>query len=178
MPVLLYPRTQLDATAMMPAPGEPRLRPASNRDREAVTDLVFSVLREFELKPDPEDTDADLNDIEKSYFETGGRFDVLEDSGGKIVGSVGLAGIGAGICVLRKMYLLPEYRGHGLGERLLFHAIEQARALGFGRINLETASVLEKANALYIRHGFQPFHDPDLPARCDQAYYLDLGRNE
>lgn len=157
---------------------EPLIRPASNEDSGAVTQLVFSVLREYGLEPDPEDTDADLKDIEANYAGSGGRFDVLENSGGEIIGCAGLASIGNGVCVLRKMYLHREYRGRGFGKKLLIHAIDAARELGFRRINLETASMLSEAVALYRRFGFRPFDDPGLPERCDGAYYLELDDDE
>ena len=53
------------------------LRPATNQDQEAIEALVFGVLAEYGLKPDPDATDADLQDIEHSYIARGGLFDVL-----------------------------------------------------------------------------------------------------
>ena len=153
---------------------DPILRPATNRDGDAVTQLVFSVLAEYGLRPDPSATDADLADIEAHYQAHGGAFDVLEDAG-QIIGSVGLHRIDEQTCELRKMYLYRNARGRGLGRRLLDHALQRARALGFKRVTLETASVLTEAIALYTRYGFRPYK-PDHPvaAQCDQAYVLEL----
>lgn len=50
-----------------------RLRPATNSDGAGIRELVFAVLREFGLEPDPEGTDADLTDVESSYLGLGGR---------------------------------------------------------------------------------------------------------
>ena len=50
----------------------PRLRLANNKDCGKVTELVYGVLEEYNLKPDPGATDVDLKDIEQSYFERGG----------------------------------------------------------------------------------------------------------
>ena len=41
-----------------------KIRSATNNDRERVAELAFTVLGEFGLEPDPETTDADLQDIE------------------------------------------------------------------------------------------------------------------
>jgi len=68
----------------------PRLRPATNADCEPVRDLVFAVLAEYHLTPDPACTDADLRDIKQSYFHRGGVFYVLEEKDGTIIGSYGL----------------------------------------------------------------------------------------
>jgi len=71
-------------------PGWPRLRRATNADCEQVRNLVFTVLGEYHLKPDPACTDADLRDIEQSYFHRGGVFYSLEEKDGSIIGSYGL----------------------------------------------------------------------------------------
>ena len=149
-------------------------RPATNADRDAIVALVFGVLGEYGLSPDPATTDADLNDVERSYQASGGMFDVLLDADGTIVGTVGLFPVGNSTCELRKMYLLASCRGRGFGRRMLEHAIARARALGFSTVTLETASVLKEAIALYERHGFKPYTPPHLAQRCDQAYRLDL----
>lgn len=152
----------------------PKLRPATNADRVQITDLVYTVLAEYHLKPDPDYTDADLRDIEQSYFARGGVFCVLEEEDGSIIGSCGLHPMQAGTCELRKMYLRRDYRGKGLGRMLLEDALARARELGFRRVTLETASVLKEAIRLYERYGFKPHTPEHLSHRCDQAYVLDL----
>ncbi len=154
----------------------PIIRPATNADSAKVRALIFSVLDEYELEPAPKTTDRDLDDIESFY--AGGAFDVLETADGDIIGTVGLwpmDGDGhAGVVELRKMYHKPSARGRGHGKRLLTHAIERARALGFTRIELQTARVLEEALGLYAKFGFVNSQTAALERRCDQALALDL----
>ncbi|MCX5645385.1 MAG: GNAT family N-acetyltransferase [Phycisphaerae bacterium] len=155
----------------------PRLRPATNTDCEPVSNLVFTVLGEYGLKPDPGCTDADLKDIEKSYLKRGGVFYVLEEEDGSIIGSYGLYPMQPGTCELRKMYLHRDYRGKGHGRHMLENALAEAKQLGFKRITLETASVLKEALRLYESYGFQPYRPDHLSCRCDQAYALDLTKS-
>lgn len=150
------------------------LRQATNQDREAIEALVFGVLAEYDLKPDPSATDSDLQNIELSYPARGGVFDVLTDEAGHVVGSIGLLPVSSSVCELRKMYLAAPARGLGYGRRLLEHALVRARELGFGRVVLETASVLREAVALYERYGFRRYTPEHLATRCDAAYSLDL----
>ena len=145
------------------------IRDASNSDASAVRDLVFGILESYGLCPDPANTDQDLNDIEKSYFHSGGVFAVLEDDG-HIIGSYGLWRISGRECELRKMYLSGAHRGKGLGRALLEHALRRAEELGFLEVCLETASVLTEAIALYRKFGFTPYKSEHLSARCNQAY--------
>ena len=149
-------------------------RRATNADGEAIRELVFSVLREYDLEPDPAGTDADLSDIEGNYHARGGLFDVLEDAAGDIVGSVALYPLDRETCELRKMYLARPVRGRGHGKRLLEHALDRATDLGFRCVVLETASALKEAIALYVDYGFQPYSPQHRSKRCNAAYRLDL----
>lgn len=148
------------------------IRPATNKDCMSVRALIFAVLNEYDLEPAPKTTDRDLDDLEAFYV--GGAFDLLETAEGEIIGTVGLLPLGGGNCELRKMYLKSSYRGQGLGQRLLKHAIETAKELEFNRIELQTARVLEEAIGLYEKFGFQPSEAAALERRCDKALALEL----
>jgi putative acetyltransferase len=162
-------------TAMLPQGlNHLTIRPASNNDQERIVKLVFGVLAEFGLQPDPHATDADLQDIEGNYLERGGFFDVLEDRDGNLMGSVGVFPIDKDTCELRKMYFVSEVRGLGLGRYLLESTVNRAKELGFKRMVLETSSKLVAANRLYVRFGFQPYTAIHLAPRADHSYSLDL----
>jgi putative acetyltransferase len=149
------------------------LRPGNNGDIEAVTALVFSILRSYGLAPDQGATDGDLLDIERFYHQAGGCFDVLvATEHDEIIGTVGLHPLGLETVELRKMYLHPGYRGRGFGRLLLNHALEQARRKRFQRVYLETSTVLKEAIGLYQSAGFQPCSTDRLPPRCDLAMHL------
>ena len=151
-----------------------KIRAATNADATEVRTLVFRVLAEYGLEPDPETTDADLKDIEASYIKAGGMFEVIEDGEGRLLATIGLFRIDEKTCELRKMYFAREIRGRGFGKLMLERAVNHARTLGFKRIVLETASVLEEAIRLYTRFGFRPASRHHLAPRADRAYFLDL----
>jgi putative acetyltransferase len=150
------------------------LRVANNQDISAIKELVFKVLLEFGLHPDPSSTDADLNDIDANYLNHGGMFYVIENADGQIVGTGGIALSSTKVCELRKMYLVPSVRGVGLGKKMLHLLLAEAKKLGFQQVTLETASVLKHAIILYKAAGFLPYQPDHLSPRCDQAYKLDL----
>jgi RimJ/RimL family protein N-acetyltransferase len=52
------------------------------------------------------------------------------------------------------MGLVPEWRGRGLGERLLRHAVHAADIFGFQRIELGVFATNSAAAALYRKVGF------------------------
>jgi len=151
------------------------IRPARSTDRREVENLVFSILRSYGREPSPKTTDADLADIEGTYRENGGCFDVLVDDSNRIVGTVAVHRTSEDLCELRKMYLDPSARGGGKGRMLLEHAISRARELGFPRMWLETADCLTEATRLYRSYGFEEWNPPHLSHRCDLAMVKDLG---
>ncbi len=80
--------------------------------------------------------------------------------GGEVVGMVSLlftvsTAEGAAACWLEDLVVRPDGRGHGLGSRLLQHAVAYAQANGFARITLLTDRINEKAIRFYERHGFR-----------------------
>ncbi|HXN16210.1 MAG TPA: GNAT family N-acetyltransferase, partial [Usitatibacter sp.] len=150
------------------------IRGASATDLAPIRDIVYTVLSEYGLAPDPSGTDADLADIEANYFAPGGRFEVAVGADGRIAGCCGLVPRDADAGELRKMYLRKDVRGFGIGGRLLRRALAFARNRGYQRIELETAAVLKEAIALYRGAGFKPIERKHLARRCDQAYGLEL----
>lgn len=137
-------------------------------DEADVFRIVKSVLAEYGLPTNPEKTDADLKDIRQSYMAGGGTFRIL-DADGRPIGSFGLYASTRASCELRKMYLLPEFRGQGLGRRLMEDALRAAKALGFSEMTLETNSRLKEAVGLYRAYGFTEFLPTHMSDRCDLA---------
>jgi putative acetyltransferase len=143
-------------------------RTATNNDYEKIVDLVKSILPEFDLTFDPENSEADLLDIEKAYINNGGTFIVLQNSQNDILGTVALLKLVGRSCKLRKMYVDKKYRGFKLGEQLMKQALNKAIELGFRTIYLETVHTMKAAIQLYEKYGFViiPDKKADSP-RCD-----------
>lgn len=148
-------------------------RVADNRDVAIARQIIYPTLKEYGLDPEPTVTDADVEDIERHYGKPGSYFCIAEYDG-LPVGTGGLRQISDKRCELRKMYLLTEFRGKGIGKQLLIHLVTRAKDMGYREITLETASVLREAIRLYERFGFVTLANAELPARCDQAMIFRL----
>ncbi|MFF2818204.1 GNAT family N-acetyltransferase [Kitasatospora cineracea] len=59
-----------------------------------------------------------------------------------------------GTAELKRLYVRPAGRGHGLGRLLLAAAEDAARALGHARLRLDTMAELAEARALYTATGY------------------------
>ena len=57
---------------------------------------------------------------------------------------------------LKRMYVLPERRGSGLGRAILVELEHHARELGYAALVLETGDYLEPALGLYRSAGYEP----------------------
>lgn len=146
------------------------IRSWETRDRIPAAEIIRSVLAEYGLGWEPMGADRDVLEVEEFYQATGGAFWVIEKQG-YLVGTGGYYPVSRGkrAVEIRKMYLLPEVRGQGLG-RCLLRELEQAIALqGFQAIWIETASVLVEAVKLYESSGYQAATGVET-ARCDRVY--------
>jgi putative acetyltransferase len=76
--------------------------------------------------------------------------------GGQPAGCGALRSLGDGVGELKRMYVCRDFRGRGLGRRLVTALEVEARALGLRRIVLETGPRQAVALRLYATAGFLP----------------------
>jgi putative acetyltransferase len=84
-----------------------------------------------------------------------GVFLVLRDDDGRALGCGGIARFDETRGEVKRMYVVPEARGRGLGRRLLEELEFHARALGYARLVLETGDRQPEALGLYASSGFE-----------------------
>ena len=161
---------------------EPRfeIRPIRPDDDAAMARVIRAVMPEFGASgPGFAIHDAEVDTMAASYARPRHAYFVLTRDGA-VVGGGGIApltGADPAICELRKMYFLPEARGHGQGAALLRHCLATARTLGFKTCYLETLTGMDAAQHLYQRFGFETRCDPIGSTghfSCDRFYTLDL----
>jgi putative acetyltransferase len=75
---------------------------------------------------------------------------------GKAVGCAGLQVFDDGFGEVKRMYVLPNFQGKGIGRQLLERVEEAAMASLVKVLRLETTEFLTKAQALYRAKGFVP----------------------
>lgn len=89
------------------------------------------------------------------YSRPEGRLLLIRDED-LIAGCIALRKIGDGICEMKRLYVRPEFRGMRVGRMLVERIIEEARALGYERMLLDTLpGRMDAAIELYRSLGFQ-----------------------
>jgi ribosomal protein S18 acetylase RimI-like enzyme len=99
---------------------------------------------------------------------------------GAPAGTVGLRPLAGEICEMKRLYVKPEYRGArtadgvSIGRALALAVVEQARALGYRRMRLDTvAGTMDAAIRLYRSIGFvaiPAYYESPIP----DTIYLEL----
>src|SRR4051794_40775974 len=91
--------------------------------------------------------------VAREYVEPTGSFLVVYDAGEPIACG-GLRRLPDGAAEVKRMYVVPDARGRGVGAELLARLEDEARRLGYRRVRLDTAAKLTEAQALYRNAGY------------------------
>lgn len=81
---------------------------------------------------------------------------LLARSDGFTLGTVSLHPLAPGLGEIKRLFIAPSARGLGLARRLMRAIEDEARALGYRNLKLDTNGALTKALALYHADGWQP----------------------
>ncbi|MBO0994534.1 GNAT family N-acetyltransferase [Bacillus sp. SD088] len=118
---------------------------------ESVKQLIINVHQEFGFDYDRR-LDVDLDKISHIYGGRGG-FCIAIDNG-NIIGTSALREDTQCTGTLKRMYLLPPFRGKGIGQMLLRQVIEHAKQQEYEEILLDTVTWQKSAVKLYEKYGF------------------------
>jgi len=98
---------------------------------------------------------------------------------GVAAGCLGLRPFSESVGELKRLYVVPAFRGHGLARLLVSSAINAARSIGYQDLVLDTLSSMRAAIALYESFGFQradPYYPNPLPGVLDFRRSLSPNR--
>ena len=99
--------------------------------------------------------DEELASLPGPYVRPQGLI-LFAETANTVVGCVALKELTDVIAEAKRLYVLEEYRGKGIGRQLMAELIDAARAIGYRAIRLDTLPQMTTARALYERLGFRP----------------------
>ena len=97
--------------------------------------------------------DEEIAHLEHKYGEPAGRL-YLARWNGETAGCIGLRRIDEEACEMKRLYVYPAFRGRHIAEALTARIIDDARAIGYRSMLLDTLPFLQGALALYKKLGF------------------------
>jgi GNAT superfamily N-acetyltransferase len=120
--------------------------------------------------------DAELATLPGRYARPDGRlFLALRD--GAPIGCAALRRLDADSGEVKRLYVQPAHRGHGLARALTEAVLDAARGIGYGRLVLDTLDRMTDARRLYAAVGFR-----EISAYYDNpicgAVYMELQLRE
>jgi GNAT superfamily N-acetyltransferase len=97
--------------------------------------------------------ESDLADSDK-FRPPDGRFYIVQYD--NAVAGVGcLKKLAQGVGEIQRMYVLPAFRGKGIGCAIVNRLVDDARMIGYCQLKLESLEFLKAAHSLYRSVGFR-----------------------
>jgi putative acetyltransferase len=150
------------------------VREARFPDERAVVEALF---REYASALDVDlafqEFDRELADLPGGYGPPSGSLLVATDASDVVLGCVALRTFGDGVSEMKRLFVRPAGRGHGVGHALVGGIIERARVLGYRVMRLDTLPSQVDAQRLYQSFGFvdiPPYRHNPIPG----SRYLEL----
>jgi GNAT superfamily N-acetyltransferase len=147
-----------------------QINPANAEDIPALCDLLNILFsQEAEFKPD---YPAQSRGLERIINNPEIGLIIVARQDNRVIGMVNLlftvsTALGERVALLEDMVVLPDFRGAGVGSKLLEQAVQSARMAGCKRITVLTDRVNESAQRFYQQHGFG--FSPMIPLRLSLA---------
>lgn len=121
--------------------------------------------------------EEELANLPGKYAKPSGRL-LIAFVDDKVAGCIALRKLEENICEMKRLYLRDEFRGSGLGNKLIEKVIEEARLIGYQKMRLDTLpDKMNKAVRLYESHGFRQI-PAYYPNPYDETLYLELDLSE
>jgi ribosomal protein S18 acetylase RimI-like enzyme len=98
--------------------------------------------------------EQELSALPGEYARPHGRLLVARWNS-EVAGCVALRRMDPMVCEMKRLYVRPAYRAHGMGRALLLRIIAEAKAAGYRTMRLDSLPSMAAAQALYRRLGFR-----------------------
>jgi GNAT superfamily N-acetyltransferase len=99
--------------------------------------------------------DQELAELPGKYAPPAGRL-LLAYADEDLAGCIALRKLDDETCEMKRLFIRPEFRQHGLGRVLIERIISEARLIGYHRMRLDTLpGKMDSAIRLYERVGFR-----------------------
>jgi putative acetyltransferase len=146
--------------ADLPPPWLELVVPADPLALQQTEGLFRAYLQQAVFAWDPVPVEAELRALERRYASPDGAL-LLARRGDVALGAVALRRVDGERAEMKRLYVVPEARGLGVGRALVEGIVGRAAALGYRAVVLDTYGRTPEAISLYLSTGFV-----EIPAWC------------
>jgi GNAT superfamily N-acetyltransferase len=140
------------------------IRHASPSDTPKLRGLLKDYVEWIDLDLAFQEVDAEIENLPGDYAPPRGILLVACRDDGPVA-MFGLRPLEGTVGEMKRLYVQPSARGHGLARALILRLMDEARALGYEEIRLDTLPMMGDAQALYAALGFTdipPYYDTPI----------------
>jgi len=141
------------------------IRPAVPDDLPRIRQLLRDYVEWIALDLAFQEIDAEIDGLPGEYSPPRGVLLVACPDNGEPVAMIALRPFDEGVAEMKRLYVSPSARGQGLARALILRLLDEARALGYQEIRLDTLPMMGDAQALYAALGFHdiaPYYDTPI----------------
>ena len=117
------------------------------------TDMLVENDSTFKAYLNIQHYDDEIGHLEHKYGLPDGRLYLLKRDG-KSAGCIALRKLDSERCEMKRLYVRPAFRGHKIGDALVDRVLQDAKAIGYRHMLLDTLPFLESAIHMYRKRGF------------------------
>jgi len=130
------------------------IRPATDTDLPALRALLEDYVAWLEVDLSFQDFQNEFRDLPGDYVPPRGRL-LAASVSGRVCAMIALRPIDETTCEMKRLCVSPDARGLGLGRALVLRILDDARAIGYRAIRLDTLPQMGDAQSLYSKLGFR-----------------------
>ena len=120
--------------------------------------LIEEYVDSLNFNLDFQDIDYELEHLNLFFGYPKGLI-IMAKAADEFVGVTCLRDLGNFNSEIKRMYIKPNFRGQGLGRKMLNKAVDEAKRLGFRFLRLDAVPDMESAIHLFVSKGFYEIED-------------------
>ena len=128
------------------------------KEHDIARKLIEEYAGSLAFSLDFQNIDKELKHLSRFYGPPFGLI-IMAKYDDEFVGVACLRDLGNFVTEIRRMYVKPNYRGKGLGRKILDKLVYEAKRLNIRFLRLDTVPEMESAMHLFISKGFYEIED-------------------
>jgi len=145
---------------------------AITKEEDIARKLIAEYVDSLDFSLDFQNIDKELEYLSRFYAPPFGMI-ILTKVDDEFVGVACMRDLGNSVAEISRMYVKPNYRGKGLGRKILDKLVYEAKSMHMRFLRLDTVPDMESALHLFVSKGFYEIEDYG-PIPLDGIRFMEL----